>query len=381
MYCLRQSSSRLARRFDVVLEFEGRATLMRRCTLHFGTPKTGSTTIQRFLGEHGRSLLRFGCLVPRTGTGPGGSHFPIARTLSRQAVPARYLELPAALLQEVSKHPGTDIVLTSELLDDLFRQHPIDNPVISFFRRSGFEVTLVGYFRNQPQRINSGYAQAVKSLKTNISFNARVNRNLTAARFDYRYWIGFAADNGCRLVARPFNKPVRTAGIVEDFLATIGVTDHGLKLDTRSQANRSPGPCALAAVQEVMCRAKERGHRWTHRQRFRAMRLLAEVIDDPRYKEAPFCGLDTETARRIQSFYKAPNDEFAGLVWGTDWDTVFKEDVEATFERNVFDPATASPEAKERYAEMLDRLWSGMQAIMDNPRLRKEPETLRAELD
>ena len=25
---------------------------MRRCILHFGTPKTGSTTIQRFLGEH-----------------------------------------------------------------------------------------------------------------------------------------------------------------------------------------------------------------------------------------------------------------------------------------------------------------------------------------
>jgi hypothetical protein len=55
--------------------------------------------------------------------------------------------------------------------------------------------------------------------------------------------------------------------------------------------------------------------------------------------------------------------------------------VEATFERNVFDPATASHETRERYAEILERLWSGMQAIMDNPRLRKEPDTVRARLD
>jgi hypothetical protein len=221
----------------------------------------------------------------------------------------------------------------------------------------------------------------VKSLKTNISFEARVKRNFAAARFDYRYWVGFAAGNGCQLVARPFNRPVRTAGVVEDFLATVGVPDHGIKVDGRSTANRSPGPCALAAMQEVMRRAKERGHRWTHRQRFRAMRLLAEVIDDPRFAEAPFCGLDTETARRIQAFYKAANDEFAGVVWGTDWETVFREDVEATFERNIFDPATATPEAKERYAEILARLWPGMLAILNNPRLRKEPETVRTRLD
>jgi hypothetical protein len=354
---------------------------MRRCYLHVGTPKTGSTTIQNFLHDHGPSLLRYGCFVPTSGAGNGGSHFPFAKAVSGKPVAARYRNCVREVLQESSDHPGTDMVVSTEALESLCKQHPIDNPVVALLNRNGFEVILVGYFRNQPQRINSGYAQIVKSLRTTMSIESRVSRIGDSGKLDYTFWNRFAAENGCQLLARPFNAAVRSNGIVEDFLTTLGILNHGLRYNVEARANRSPGPSGLAAILEIMRRAEQRGHRWTDRQRVRAKKLLSELIDEPQFAEEPFCGLDTQAARRIQAFYKPMNDRFAETVWDSDWATIFKEDVEAEFVPNIFDPATASEEAKQRYAAILDRLWSGMQAIMMNPQLQKEPELLEVEFD
>lgn len=354
---------------------------MRRCYLHFGTPKTGSTTIQQFLHDHGPSLLKFGYLVPTASAGSGGSHLSVVRALSRQQVPFSRMDCVSNLLDQISYQPNKDILLSTEVLESLFKRQRIDNPVVSFFRRNGFDVVLVGYFRNQPQRINSGYAQAVKSLQTDITFEARVRRFITSSALDYTLWSRFAAENGCELLARPFNRDVRSAGIIEDFLSTLGIQNHDTNYSNEMRANRSPGPCALAAVLEVYRRAEQRGHRWTNRQRVHAKQLLTNLISEPQFAEIPFCGLDTKLAREIQAFYRPSNDRFAEAVWGTDWATVFKEDVEAEFERNQFDPATASPEEKERFAAILDRLWPGMQKIMNNPRLQSDPEKVPAEFE
>ncbi len=303
------------------------------------------------------------------------------RALSGQHVPYRYVNCVPDLLAQVSEHPGKDILLSTEVLESLFQHQSVDNPVISFFSRNGFDVVLVGYYRNQPQRINSGYAQAIKSLHTDISLDQRVNRINASGTLDYSFWPRFAAEHGCALLARPFNAGVRTAGIIEDFLSTIGLRHHGIDYGNHVRANRSPGPCALAAILEVMRRAEERGHKWTHPQRVRTSKFLSRLMDESQFAEEPFCGLDTKLARQIQAFYQPSNDHFARAVWGEDWATVFAEDVDAEFERNAYDPETASAETKERYAAILDQLWSGMEKIMNDPRLRKDRERVTAKFD
>jgi hypothetical protein len=354
---------------------------MRRCYLHVGTPKTGTTTLQRFLHEHGGALAPFGYLVPRAGAGPKGGHHRLLHALNGTPLPVQFSGIIREFLDEAAAHPDTEVLISTELLESYFKHRPKDNPVLSFLREAGFEVVLLGYFRNQPQRLSSGYSQAVKALRTVRSFEERVARLKASGALDYTFWQSFTMENGCALRARPFNHEVRSSGLIEDFLATLGVTDANLQYDVASTVNRSPGPSTVAAVQEVMRRASAQGHRWTHRQRVHAMKLIGEVVLDPQFVEKPFCGLDTGTAREVQAFYRPSNDRFAEAAWGADWASIFKEDVNAEFERNVFDPATASAEAKERFAAILDRLWSGMQPIMDNPRLQAEQEMAPANLN
>ena len=345
---------------------------MRRCYLHIGTPKTGSTAIQYSIHENAAVLLEQGLLVPTVGCGPQGGHHPLIKALLGIPVPPRLANSPRQFIEVAERHPNANVVVSAELLTGNLQSQPAMEAVLSFFRRCGFEVVLLGYFRNQPQHLNSGYSQAVKALQLIGSFDRHANHLLSSGQLDYAASADLAAGYGLPLIARPFNAAVKAGGVINDFLRTVGVDLQACKLAGERRDNRSLGPCAVAAVLEMVRRAAERNHAWTHPQRVAGKALINHIADEPQFTEKPFCGFDTEGARGIQSFYRPSNDRFAKAMWGDDWASVFKEDVEAEFERNVFEPETASPERKDLYSAILERFWSGMQPIMTDPRFQKE---------
>ncbi|MGV6852729.1 MAG: hypothetical protein ACWA5R_11220, partial [bacterium] len=53
---------------------------MKKVILHIGTPKTGTSSIQRWLYQHSETLLELGILYPRTGR-QGVAHHLIARVI------------------------------------------------------------------------------------------------------------------------------------------------------------------------------------------------------------------------------------------------------------------------------------------------------------
>lgn len=283
------------------------------------------------------------------------------------AVPPQFANSPTEFTEAAARHPKADVVISAELLTRKLGSPRRANPILSFFAQCGFEVVLVGYFRNQPQRMNSGYSQGVKSLRRHISFENRVASWRSAGALDYTTCTNYAAEYGIRLLARPFNAAVKSNGVVQDFLKTLGVDPQAFKIGPEPRNNVSIGPCAVAAVQETVRRAAERKHRWTDEQKAAAKALITRIAQEPEFAERPFCGFDTKGARAIQAFFQPSNDRFAKAAWGEDWAAIYKQDVEAEFERNVYEPATATAQAKELYGAILERFWSGMQPIMNDP--------------
>src|SRR5882757_356131 len=55
---------------------------MRKCFLHMGTYKTGTTSLQAILSARYDELQQYGFLYPRAGRGPMGAHHNISMELS-----------------------------------------------------------------------------------------------------------------------------------------------------------------------------------------------------------------------------------------------------------------------------------------------------------
>src|SRR3954449_4869255 len=86
---------------------------MRRCFLHIGTPKTGTSSLQAILSTHQDELRQHGFLYPRAGRVPMGAHHNISMELSG----ARRFRSEFGTIEDLlSEIDGTrnDIVLSSE---------------------------------------------------------------------------------------------------------------------------------------------------------------------------------------------------------------------------------------------------------------------------
>src|SRR5215203_3005331 len=89
--------------------------LPRRCFLHIGTHKTGSTSLQVLLYAHPTVLQAHGCLYPKTGRSPDSpaGHHDIAWEISGDARHQRAYGTIDDLAVEIASVPH-DIILSSE---------------------------------------------------------------------------------------------------------------------------------------------------------------------------------------------------------------------------------------------------------------------------
>ena len=88
----------------------------RRLIIHAGTPKTGTTSLQRYLGAHQRSLAERGWWYPPWGDEQTPKHQWLARVLVGEDAPA-FAEHAEAALRDMPEHAHTVIFSTEGIFN------------------------------------------------------------------------------------------------------------------------------------------------------------------------------------------------------------------------------------------------------------------------
>ena len=161
---------------------------MRRCFIHIGTHKTGTTTIQHLLSRSRSALEKKGYLYPQAGRlelHPG--HHNIAWEISGDhRFQDRYGTIDG-LLREV-KHRSEDIILSSEDLECSLHNRSKFSDFVSLLQSSGFLVTIILYLRNQIDYLPRIYLTLLH-FGLDLPFDKVLGPTLNNGKFRWQEWI------------------------------------------------------------------------------------------------------------------------------------------------------------------------------------------------
>ncbi len=205
---------------------------MRRLWIHIGTPKTGSTAIQRYarahqdyLSDHGIDFLVRGRL---------GSYNDLGVFLRGQKWRAA-AEIGAGIRRRIARSPAECFVLTSEMFTGvdparLRSALALEEP---------FETRIVGYFRRQDRYLESAYKQKLKTGRIAAGFQNYLDRFGTRGGEYLRIVDGWQAGfPEAEFLFRRFEPGALARGdVVHDFMALLG-------LDIEADANPPTGEIA-----------------------------------------------------------------------------------------------------------------------------------------
>jgi hypothetical protein len=128
---------------------------MRTLYIHIGQPKTGSSSIQRFLVDNRAALLEAGLGLGPYMTLASGKSLPLRRAIERQGL--------AAVMAELAASPGESLVISSEHLCDILGDEARAE-AIRDAARPHFRPVVVVFLRRQDFWHESLYAQEVKTV-------------------------------------------------------------------------------------------------------------------------------------------------------------------------------------------------------------------------
>jgi hypothetical protein len=238
---------------------------LRRCILHIGVHKTGTTAIQHALADRSAELEQRGICYPVSGRPNGRSHNQIAfelagsdRALDREA--------NALLLDAALRRTDCDfLVMSAEEFSSPRIRPDLLSAWLGKIRAAGWDVTALAYIRPQTALANSGYAQDVKTFHQSASFDDFLAcfDQLGTPGYTEKFEVWAAMPN-VRLVFVPYVAETTGPQIAARMLAAGGVPEDrlaGLSLEAQ-MVNESPGAVAIAALRWVLMtdpRIKERG--------------------------------------------------------------------------------------------------------------------------
>jgi hypothetical protein len=334
---------------------------MRRIFLHAGQPKTGTSAIQLLLHRNREALERFGYLVPKAGASPTGNYAGLIEAILGQHVPPTYTDCVEAFRQEVNAHPAGNVIVSAESLDYSFRSEEKRDRVLRFLRDLGLATTVVVFVRPDAEALSSAYAEQVKS----FLYDSTLRQFVRPQR--YAHLLKLAQLPEVQTLFRPYNAEVRRTGAAREFLRVIGLPEEALEcLGPEPRVNESVGPIAVAAAREIRRRLEQAGLQPTDQQRH-ALKAELFRLTQQEEPEPAFYGIDADLRREIERRVGEHREKFAQAAWGKSWQDVFTSDPAAPKQSNAFDPATAGPEAVNRYERITAELWSATQRIMNDP--------------
>ncbi|MEQ8294689.1 MAG: hypothetical protein RIA08_21020 [Roseovarius sp.] len=220
---------------------------MRKLWIHIGTPKTGSTAIQRY--ARSRQPYLASKSVDFLIRGRRGSYNDLGVHL-RGGQRAEAEKTGAEIRRKIAGSPAETLVLTSEMFTGsdpaLLREVlALDEP---------FETRIVGYFRRQDRYLESAYKQKMKTGKVKPGFQNYVDKFGTRGGEYRRIISGWdAAWPDAEFIFRRFDPAAFPKGdVVHDFTQLLGLDiDADDKPPVEEVANPTPSIDLLDLMQLV----------------------------------------------------------------------------------------------------------------------------------
>ena len=181
--------------------------------IHIGTPKTGSTAIQRFTRDNTKYLQDQGFdFLTRNRS---GSYNDLSVAL-RSGNHARAVEIGSAVRNAIAKSSAEKFVLSSEMFSGV---DPVKLREVLALPEP-MAIKIIGYFRRQDKYLANAYKQKLKTAKVRIGFQNYINKFGTGGG-EYRRIIAAwqAAWPDAEFVFRRFDPRAFPQGdVVRDFV-------------------------------------------------------------------------------------------------------------------------------------------------------------------
>lgn len=270
---------------------------MRRCFLHIGTHKTGTSSIQRSLSQVPSLLSKANFYFPDSGkwTADSGHH-----GLATAADSNEYKALVDSMILEIARVPHHIILSSEEFTHMLWRNTQGFQRLVDRIRTVADRVTVILYLRRQPDFIESNYLERLKS-RFRLGFStyafARIHEDLAEFPLDYRRLVNVLDRvSNIDVDVRSYDG-IRRSGVLPDFLSAINwPADHTIE---ECRVNES-----LPIVESLknFCRAQKQ--RALSGAEEGAIELVAQQLPArPR--------MDIETRRHLVRQFEACNQEVA----------------------------------------------------------------------
>lgn len=359
---------------------------MPRLIIHAGTPKTGSTSFQRFLWHNEKALRRRGLARAPTFAPKGLGHLKLGACLLGSSQIADADEVREGFWAALAAEPEMDVILSDELFATRLSQKDAAGAerlaqIADRARRTGHEVEFVACLRHFPAFLESDYAQQAKSFTAKLAFEDEMRRAARRPAYLARQAESLRR-TGLRTTFIPVNAETRRRGVERAIVEALG---HGWDgLDAPPLANERIGivrtALSLALTERLLAgRPITLDQARALRQVVRA-ECMAQGGDDPQYRP-----MTPEIARRIEQTHMPQAEAFAQDVWGTSWAEVFARDLGCPRPTSTI-TVNADPERYLRIASELfraalpkavamldaevDRTWRGWRVVAGRERLR-----------
>lgn len=219
---------------------------MRKCFIHIGTHKTGTTAIQHLLSRNSSTLAGRGFLYPQSGRlelHPG--HHNLAWEISGDHRFQNHHGTIDDLIRE-ARHKSEDIILSSEDFECALYHPSRFASFISSLQSCGLSVTVILYVRNQIDYLPRIYLTLLH-FGLNETFDRVLGSTLAAGEFRWRDWIfnfdycdllsRIDGDLNINLIVRSYDQA--EASVCRDFLSIFKLTLGDLDLDEEIFENQS----------------------------------------------------------------------------------------------------------------------------------------------
>jgi hypothetical protein len=343
----------------------------RICYIHIGPHKTGTSAIQWFLKENRAELLRHGYFVPDSRTSHG-AHHPLAQKLCGQELSDHKQSAATDFVRQLNQSASQAAVLiSSEKLDGLLRNAEYARTFFSRLRELQLEPKLVFFPRNQPQSINSRYAEGVRDFSVSEPFESFARKVAQCRGLKYSPLVELADTYNVTLIARPFTGETIANGIVPMFLQSVGADPAEFR-HTEVRHNQTVGPFAVSVARRVSRSVLGTARQFKYRQARRCKITLAAYLDKNRLRDFGYCGLSTALARQIEGICRSDNDAFAQRVWDRPWNEIFGDDTGQEFAPNDFDIRRPDFFTRRRLYRAIREMKAAAQEILKDPTLTVE---------
>ncbi|MGJ8560387.1 MAG: hypothetical protein ACSHX3_09145 [Litorimonas sp.] len=302
--------------------------------LHVGMPKTGSSSLQRFLEANRKSLTQKGFVyvdnygdLPKSALGVyiAGSrdtaNYQAIRQKLSQTDLAKKIKNHLTYLTK-SASDGDTLLISSEYLWEAgteIEQRELLTEILKPFVR---DIRIIAYLRRQDRLVNSSITTRLKIGLPTPFDNIGAFFSPGASRYDYGGSLdGWAETFGADNVEARILEPGKLVGddVIEDYASCVGIDLAGLNLE-KLRANPSLSPMASAFLGEV-----ERWIPFFKDGRRNRERMRLNWALDERFA-APIRWVNQDTARSFVEHYKTSNAEVANYVSDLDGKDVFDKD-------------------------------------------------------